>query len=167
MSSIALEKKKGNDGYAANVYTAYMTTNIKDTFGEFRSFLLRGNVVDLAIGVVIGAAFNTVVNALVKGLITPFIAAVGGQPDFATLSFSINGSQFLYGEFINALLSFIIMSAVVFFFVVKPINKLVHFAHKADKESEPLTRFCPECLAEVPAKAKRCMYCTSVIKDEK
>lgn len=143
-----------------------MPTNIRDTFGEFKSFLLRGNVVDLAVGVVIGAAFNTVVNSLVKGLITPFIAAFGGQPDFSALSFTINGSRFLYGEFFNALLSFIIMSAVVFFFVVKPLNRLVHLASKADKDNGPQKRTCPECLAEIPAKATRCMYCTSILKKE-
>lgn len=144
-----------------------MASRVRDTFGEFKSFLLRGNVVDLAVGVVIGAAFNAVVNSLVKGLITPFIAAFGGQPDFSTLAFTINGSKFLYGEFFNALLSFIIISAVIFFFVVKPINKLIHLTSRADKSNDLHSRTCPECLSEIPAKATRCKFCTAVLKKEK
>ncbi len=97
---------------------------------EFKQFLLRGNVVDLAVAVVIGAAFTAVVNALVKDLITPLIAAVGGQPDFSRLSFTVHGSVFLYGEFLNALISFVILAAVVFFLVVQPINHLVKLANR-------------------------------------
>ncbi|HSX01269.1 MAG TPA: large conductance mechanosensitive channel protein MscL [Candidatus Saccharimonas sp.] len=105
---------------------------------DFKAFLLRGNVVDLAVAVVVGAAFGSVVTALVTNLITPLIAAVGGQPDFGGLSFTINGSRFAYGAFLNALLSFVMISAVVFFFVVKPINLLLKRLQSGkDKEPEP------------------------------
>jgi large conductance mechanosensitive channel len=129
----------------------------------FRQFLLRGNVVDLAVAVVIGTAFTGVVTALVKDLITPLIASIGGNPDFSALAFTINGSRFAYGEFINAVIAFVIMAAVVFFFVVTPINKLIGLANRNKESVEPGTRKCPECLGEVPVKARRCMFCASVI----
>ena len=127
---------------------------------EFQAFILRGNVVDLAVGIVIGAAFGTVVSALVKDLITPLLAAIGGQPDFSKLSFTINKSTFLYGDFINAVISFIILAAVIFFFVVKPVNTLMSM-RKTETPVLPTTRDCPYCLSSVPIKATRCAFCTS------
>lgn len=130
---------------------------------EFQQFLLRGNVVDLAVGVVIGAAFNAVTSSFVSGLVTPFIAAIVKAPDFSNLFFTINGSKFLYGNFFNALISFILISAVVFFFVIKPINFLVSRSKK-DIPSNPTTKKCPECLSEIPLEAKRCSHCTQPVQ---
>jgi large conductance mechanosensitive channel len=129
----------------------------------FKQFLLRGNVVDLAVGVVIGAAFGAVVTALVKDLLTPLIAALVKQPDFSSLSFTLNGSKFLYGEFINALLSFLIIAAAVYFFVVLPINALIARTRKEPVPADPTTRKCPECLSEVPIDARRCAFCAVVM----
>ena len=109
---------------------------IKSTINEFKKFLLRGNVVDLAVAVVIGAAFTAVVTALVKDLITPLIAAIGGKPDFSGLVFTIHNSRFMYGDFLNALISFAIMAAVVFFFVVQPVNHLIKLATRNQKKEE-------------------------------
>jgi large conductance mechanosensitive channel len=131
-------------------------------FKEFRAFILRGNLVDLAIAVVIGTAFTAVVNAFDKDVISPLIAAIGGKPDFSDLAFTINGSRFAYGDFINALLTFLIVAAVVFFFVVKPVNELMR-RYKTEPPVDEDTRQCPECLSEVPTAAKRCAYCTSDI----
>jgi large conductance mechanosensitive channel len=129
---------------------------------EFRSFLLRGNLVDLAIAVVVGTAFGAVVTAFVADLITPLIAAVGGQPDFADLDFTINGSRFAYGDFLNALVSFVIAAAVIFFLVLKPVNALMErMRTEPDVESE--TRPCPECLSQIPAPATRCAFCTTEV----
>lgn len=128
----------------------------------FKQFLLRGNVVDLAVGVVVGVAFGAVVTALVKDLITPLIAAVAGKPDFSVITFTINGSQFLLGDFINAVLSFLLISAAVYFFVVLPINALVSRSRR-EPPADPTTRKCPECLSEVPIAARRCAFCTSQI----
>jgi large conductance mechanosensitive channel len=129
---------------------------------EFRSFLLRGNLVDLAIAVVVGTAFGAVVTAFVADLVTPLIAAVGGQPDFADLDFTINGSRFAYGDFLNALASFVIAAAVVFFLVLKPVNALMErMRTEPDVESE--TRPCPECLSQIPAPATRCAFCTTEV----
>ena len=128
---------------------------------DFKQFLLRGNVVDLAVAVVIGAAFGTVVTALVKDLITPLIAAIGGQPDFSHLSFTIHHSTFNYGDFLNQLISFVIIATVVFFFVVQPINHLVKLANRSKKTEDPTTRKCPECLSEIPKAATRCAFCTA------
>ncbi len=129
---------------------------------EFKQFLLRGNVVDLAVGVVVGAAFGTIVSALVADILTPFIAAVARVPDFSNLVFTINGSVFKYGHFLNALISFILVSASVFFFVVKPMNMLVNRSKKQIPE-EPLTKKCTECLSEIPVAAKRCAFCTLAV----
>jgi large conductance mechanosensitive channel len=134
---------------------------------DFRKFILRGNVVDLAVAVVIGAAFGAVVNSLVSDLITPLIAAFGGQPDFSSLSFTINGSKFMYGSFINALLSFLILATVVFFFVVQPLNKLMGKLKPSDEIEKPAERECPECLSGIPAAAKRCKYCGAPSKPAK
>lgn len=131
--------------------------------GEFRTFLLRGNVIDLAIAVVIGVAFNAVVQALVKDVITPFIAAIGAQPNFGSLYFTVNRSQIHYGDFIDALLSFLIIAAVIFFFVVLPMNRLVAFSQRNRQAAAPTTRDCPECLSRIPLGARRCAFCTSEV----
>ncbi len=130
---------------------------------EFKKFIMKGNVVDLAVGVVIGVAFGAVVSGLVKDIITPLIGAIGGQPDFSGLTFTINNSKFLYGDFINAVISFLIISAVVFFFVVQPLNKLQERAAKNKTPDDPTEKKCPECLSEIPKAAKRCKFCTSKV----
>lgn len=130
---------------------------------EFKQFLLRGNVVDLAVGVVIGAAFSGIVTALVSGLITPLIGAFAKAPDFSGLSFTINGSKFMYGQFINALISFILVASTIFFFVVKPMNKLISMAKKDEPTPEPTTKKCTECISEIPIQAKRCSYCAQIV----
>ena len=130
---------------------------------DFKKFVLRGNAVDLAVAVVIGAAFGAVVTSLVKDLLTPLIAAIAGKPDFSKLTFTNRNSQFLYGDFLNALISFLSIAVVVFLFVVQPINKLMTLGNRNKVEAEPTTKECPECLSNVPRKAKRCMYCTSKI----
>jgi large conductance mechanosensitive channel len=124
----------------------------------FKQFLLRGNVVDLAVGIVIGAAFAGLVSAIVKDLLTPLIGAIAKLPDFSTLSFTINGSKFMYGELVNALLAFVIASASVYFLVVLPINKLMT---SVKKMPDPTTRKCSECLSDVPLEAARCKFCTA------
>ena len=132
-------------------------TSVKDWVAEFKAFILRGSLVDTAVGIVIGLAFVAVITALVKDLITPLIAAIFGKPDFSTLSFTINGSVFLYGDFINAVISFVLVATVLFFVVVKPVN-----AMRARRESpDPTTRACPECLSEIPVEAHRCAFCTT------
>ena len=125
----------------------------------FKDFLLRGNLVDMAVGIVIGLAFAAVVTALVSDLITPIIAAIGGQPDFSTLTFTINKSHFLYGSFFNALISFVVIAAVVFYFVVKPVNALVE-RRQSEPPPDPSVKRCPHCLSEIPAAAVACAYCT-------
>lgn len=129
---------------------------------EFKQFLLRGNVVDLAVGVVVGAAFGSVVTALVSDILTPFIAAIARVPDFGGLSFTFNGSKFMYGHFINAVISFVLIAGAVFFFVVKPMNLLISRSRKQDPV-DPTTKKCPECMSEVPMGAKRCKYCAQEI----
>ena len=131
---------------------------------EFKKFIMKGNVVDLAVGVVVGVAFGVVVSALVENLITPLISAIGGQPDFSTLSFTINGSEFLYGDFLNVLISFVMIATVVFFFVIQPINKLTAMANRRKTTDDSTTKKCPECFSEIPAEATRCAFCTSKIK---
>jgi large conductance mechanosensitive channel len=129
---------------------------------EFRAFILRGNLVDLAVAVVIGTAFTAVVTALVRDLITPLVAAIFGEPLFDTLSFSINGSRFAYGDFLNALLTFLIVAAVVYFLVVKPVNLLMARL-RTEPDVDTPTRGCPECLSQIPVAARRCAFCTSEI----
>jgi large conductance mechanosensitive channel len=126
----------------------------------FKAFLLRGNVIDLAIAVVIGVAFTAVVTAFVKDLVTPLIAAIGGQPDFAGLSFTINNSKFLYGDFINNVVAFVLVAIVIYFFVVLPFTALIARFHK-EPPADPTTKKCTECLSEIPIDARRCAFCTS------
>ena len=128
----------------------------------FKKFLLRGNVVDLAVAVVIGAAFGAVVTALVSSFITPLVAAVGGKPDFSALAFTINGSKFTYGVFLNALVSFLILAAVVFFLIVRPLNALMDHRRTEAPVAE-VTRECPECLSQIPNGARRCAFCTAEV----
>ena len=127
---------------------------------DFREFILRGNLVDLAVAVVIGAAFGAVVNALVTDLVTPVIAAIGGKQDFSNLSFTINKSRFLYGDFINAVITFLTIAAAVFFLVIKPVNALMNRL-RPGKAVDVEMRQCPECLSDIPAAARRCSFCTS------
>jgi large conductance mechanosensitive channel len=129
---------------------------------EFKQFVLRGNVIDLAVGIVIGAAFVAVVQAAVEDLLTPLIAAIFGQPDFSRLTFEVNGSTFRYGHFLNALISFVIVALVVFFFVVKPVNALMSLSQRRESP-DPSTRKCPECRSEIPIDARRCAFCTSEV----
>jgi large conductance mechanosensitive channel len=129
----------------------------------FKQFILRGNVVDLAVGVVIGAAFGSVVTALTKDLLTPLIAAVVGKPDFSAIKFTINGSIFPVGDFINAVISFLLIAAAVYFFVVTPINALIARVRKAPAPADPTTKKCPECLSEIPLDAKRCAFCAQPV----
>jgi len=129
----------------------------------FRQFLLRGNVLDLAVAVVIGAAFGAVITALVKDLITPMIAALVGKPDFSAIAFEINGSKFLIGDFINAVLSFVLIGAAVYFFVVLPVNALMARINRGEAPPDPTTKKCEECLSEIPIAARRCAFCTTVV----
>lgn len=125
----------------------------------FQTFLLRGNVVDLAVGFVIGVAFGGVVTALVKDLVTPLVAALFGKPDFGALTFTVNNSKFLYGDFINAVVSFVIVAAVIYYFVVVPFTALIARMRK-EPPADPTTKKCPECLSEIPITATRCAFCT-------
>ncbi len=129
----------------------------------FKQFLLRGNVVDLAVAVVIGAAFGAVVTALVKDLITPLIAALVGKPDFSAIVFTVNGSKFMIGEFINAVVSFLLVASAIYFFVVLPVNKAMELVRRGQAPPDPTTKTCPECLSSIPIAAKRCAFCTQVV----
>ena len=129
---------------------------------EFKQFLLRGNLVELAVAVVMGLAFASLVNAFVEDLVTPLIAAIVGEPDFSSLQFTINGSTFRYGDFLNKLLSFVMIALVVFFFIVKPVNALMA-RMRSQPPPDPTVRKCPECLSVIPAEARRCAYCTAQV----
>jgi large conductance mechanosensitive channel len=131
--------------------------------GGFKKFLLRGNLIDLAVAVVIGLAFNAVVQALVKDIITPLIAAIGGKPNFSSLHFTINHSVFTYGDFLNAVVSFVVIAAAIYFLVVVPTNRLSAIT---TRKHDPTERQCPECLSTIPIGARRCMYCTSPVAPE-
>jgi large conductance mechanosensitive channel len=131
---------------------------------EFRDFILRGNVVDLAVAVVIGAAFGAVVTSMVEDILTPIVAAIFGEPDFSGLTFEINGSVFRYGEFINAVIAFLTVAAAIFFVVVKPMNALTARTRRPAPDAEPTTRTCPECLSDIPLGARRCPFCTTVLE---
>lgn len=130
-----------------------------DIFGGFKTFVLRGNVIDLAVGVIIGASFNSVVTTLVRGLITPFLSVIGSQPDFSTLTFSFRGSTFHYGEFLSALISFLIQATVIYFLIVLPVNTITTREKRSPTRSDQTTKKCPECLSEIPIKARRCAFC--------
>jgi large conductance mechanosensitive channel len=129
----------------------------------FKKFLLRGNLVDLAVAVMIGAAFATLVAALTVDFITPLLAAIGGKPDFRTLHFTINKSTFLYGDFINAVIAFVILAAVLYFFVVIPFSRLLD-KFKPAPDEPAVTKECTECLSSIPEAARKCAFCTSVQK---
>jgi large conductance mechanosensitive channel len=129
----------------------------------FKKFILRGNVVDMAVGVVIGAAFGGVVSSLTKGLLTPFIGALVKLPDFSNLKYKIRGSDFLIGDFLNAIISFLLIAAAVYFFVVVPVNWLVARMQKPAAPAAPTTKKCPECLSDIPIEAKRCAHCTQLV----
>ena len=132
---------------------------------EFKTFLLRGNIVALGVAFVIGAAFKDVVTSLVESLLTPLIAAIFGEPDFARLTFTINDSVFTYGAFINTVVAFATIAAVVFFLVVRPINQLIARA-KTEPPADPSSRNCPECLSEIPIAATRCSFCAIAVEPE-
>jgi len=129
----------------------------------FKQFMLRGNVLDLAVAVVMGAAFGAVVTALVKDLITPLIAAIFGKPDFSSIQFQVNGSQFLIGDFVNALVSFLLIGTAVYVFVIVPVNALTARMRRGEKPPDPTTKECPECVSTIPIAAKRCAFCTSPV----
>jgi large conductance mechanosensitive channel len=128
---------------------------------EFKEFLFRGNLIEIAVGLVLALAFTAVVTSLVEDVLTPLIAAIFGQPDFSGLTFTINDSVFRYGEFLNAVIAFVLIAAVLFFLVVKPLNAL---AKRRAGEEEPTIRQCPDCLSEIPAEARRCAFCTSEVR---
>lgn len=129
----------------------------------FKQFLLRGNVVDLAVAVVIGAAFGAVVEALVKDLLTPLIAAIVGKPDFSAIQFTVNGSKFLIGDFINAVVSFLLVAAAIYFFVMTPMNAVAARRRSGEAPPDPTTKKCPQCLSEIPLAAHRCAFCTQPV----
>jgi large conductance mechanosensitive channel len=133
---------------------------VSEVAKDFKQFILRGNVVDLAVAVVVGAAFGAVVTALVRDLLTPIIALIFGQHDFSALSFAINGSEFRYGDFINALIAFLSVAAAVFFFVVQPVNVLMR-RRRTEPDVDSETRPCTECLSEIPVLARKCAFCAS------
>jgi large conductance mechanosensitive channel len=129
----------------------------------FRQFIMRGNVLDLAVAVVMGGAFGAVVTALVKDLITPLIAAIVGKPDFSAIQFEINGSKFLFGDFVNSVVSFLLIATAVYFFVVLPMNTLMARIRKGEASPDPTSKECPECLSSIPIAARRCAHCATVV----
>ena len=129
---------------------------------DFKQFLLRGNVMDLAVGVVVGAAFSAVVNALVSDFLTPFISSVAHIPDMTNLAFTVGGATFKYGHFLNTLIYFILVAAAIFFLIMKPVNALVSRAHH-EPPADPTTKKCPQCLSEIPVAASRCAFCTQPV----
>ena len=134
---------------------------MKKNLKEFRKFILRGNVVDLAVAVVIGAAFNAIVQAFVKDVVTPLIGAFYKQQSFSEAFFTINGSKIMYGDVVNAIISFLAVAAVVFFLIVQPVNKLIALSNRNKKPEDPTDKKCPECLSEIPKAATRCAFCTT------
>jgi len=129
----------------------------------FKKFILRGNVVDMAVGVVIGAAFAGVVAGLTKAFLTPLIALIVGKQDYSSLNFHVRGTEFPVGDFINACISFLLIAAAVYFFVVVPVNALIARMHRGEKAPDPTTKNCPECMSEIPIEAKRCSHCTQPV----
>jgi len=134
-------------------------------FQGIKQFMLRGNVLDLAVAVVMGAAFGAVVTALVKDLITPLIATILGKHDFSAIEFTINGSKFPIGDFINSVISFLLIGAAVYFFIVLPVNKILARMRRGEAAPDPTTKKCSECLSDVPIAARRCAFCTSVFAE--
>jgi len=132
-------------------------------FKGFREFVLRGNVVDMAVGVVIGGAFGAIVTAFVKDLLTPLIAALVGKPDFSAYTFEIHGSKFLYGDFFNAVIAFLLVAGAVYYFVVLPVNALMARMQTAPPSAPPDKKTCPECQSEIPVAARKCAFCTSPV----
>lgn len=132
-------------------------------FQGFKKFIFRGNVVDLAVAVVIGAAFGAVITALVTNILTPFIAAIGGKPDFSNLSVTINNSKIMYGAFLNALISFLLIALAVYIFIVAPLNAYAERRRRGEAPPDPTTKKCPECLSEIPIAARRCAFCTTPV----
>jgi len=130
----------------------------------FKEFLLRGNVVDLAVAVIIGGAFGAVVTALVKDLLTPLIAALVGKPDFSAIQFTVNESKFLIGDFINVVVAFVFVAAAIYFFVVTPMNMITERRKRGEAPPDPTTKQCPECLSDVPVAARRCAHCTQQLE---
>lgn len=157
--------EKGSAGGMKNLDTDRLRSVHKSGMvQEFKQFLLRGNVIDLAVAVVIGAAFTAVVNSVVADLITPLLAAIGGQPDFGEMGFTINNSLFKVGSFINALISFLIIALVLFFLVIKPVNYMIQRSRQ-EPPLDPTTKACPYCLNDVPLAATRCGFCTSELAE--
>jgi len=142
---------------------AGFTEEVHPMLDGFKKFILRGNVVDMAVGVVIGAAFGGVITALTKDLLTPLIAAIVGKPDFSAIHFTIRGTPFPVGDFINAVVSFLLIASVIYFFVVLPVNTLVARMKRGEKPPDPTTKKCPECLSEIPIEARRCAHCTQPV----
>ncbi len=132
-------------------------------FKGFKQFMLRGNVIDLAVAVVMGAAFGAVVTAFVKDLLTPLISAIFGKPNFDNLKFTVNNSTFAYGDFVNALISFLLIAIAVYFFVVLPINHIVARMNRGETPPDPTTKKCPECQSEIPIAARRCAHCAQPV----
>ena len=130
----------------------------------FKKFILRGNVVDMAVGVVMGAAFGSVVTELTKAFLTPLIALVAGKQDYSSLKFAVRGTDFPIGNFINAVIAFLLIAAAVYFFVVVPVNWLIARMHRSEKPADPTTKKCPECLSEIPIGARRCSHCTQLVE---
>ena len=130
----------------------------------FRQFMMRGNVLDLAVAVVMGAAFGAVVTALVKDFINPLIAAIMGKPDFSAIAFTVNNSKFAIGDFFNALVSFVLIGASVYFLVILPVNAFINRIKRGEVPPDPTTKKCPECLSDIPIAARRCAFCTSVLE---
>jgi len=129
----------------------------------FKQFILRGNVLDLAVAVVMGGAFGAVVTAMVKDLLTPLIAAIAGSPDFSRIAIDVRGSKLLIGDFLNAVISFAMVAAAIYFFIVLPVNSLTARLNRGEAPPDPTTKKCPECLSEVAIGARRCAFCTSVL----
>jgi large conductance mechanosensitive channel len=128
----------------------------------FKKFILRGNVVDMAVGVVVGAAFGGVVTALTKDLLTPLVSAVVGKPDFSSIGFKIRDTPFPVGDFINSIVTFLLIAGAIYFFVITPVNALLARMHK-EPPAAPTTRKCPECLSEIPIEARRCAHCAQLV----
>ncbi len=127
----------------------------------FRDFCMRGNVVDLAVGIIVGTAFGAVVSSLVDDLIMPIIAALGGKPDFSQFLFTLNGAEFRYGAFLSTIITFVLIAAVIYFLIVVPLNRLAELRERGQAPAEATTKQCPECLSTIPRAARKCAFCAS------